>query len=130
METFVMDKGGGNLVGPGLVTAVGVIASVPSAFSHLHIPSSPLPQPVHASSHTVSLGLARFTARIRVYPCSGIPSSRTMTIEAAGLLVVADLSAEDLMGTASYFDILILAPGMHQQQSIDAGENADNRCDD
>ncbi len=43
-----------------------------------------------------------------------------MTIEAAGLLVVADLSAEDLMGTASYFDILILAPGMHQQQSIDA----------
>ncbi len=52
-----------------------------------------------------------------------------MTIEAAGLLVVADLSTEDLMGTASYFDILILAPGMHQQQSIDAVKR-DNRCDD
>ncbi len=72
-------KGGGNLVGPGLATAVGVIASVTSAFSHLHIPRSPLPQPVHASSHTVSLGLAPscFTARIRFHLCSGIPSSRT-----------------------------------------------------
>ncbi|KAK0471144.1 hypothetical protein IW261DRAFT_908269 [Armillaria novae-zelandiae] len=46
-----------------------------------------------------------------------------VTLDAAGLVALADLSAvalrTALMGTASYLDILILAPGMHTQQSAD-----------
>ncbi|KAK0443379.1 uncharacterized protein EV420DRAFT_1236671, partial [Desarmillaria tabescens] len=45
------------------------------------------------------------------------------TLDAAGLVALADLSAvalrTALMGTASYLDILVLAPGMHTQQSAD-----------
>ncbi|KAK0224912.1 hypothetical protein EDD85DRAFT_230434 [Armillaria nabsnona] len=46
-----------------------------------------------------------------------------VTLDAAGLVALADLSAvalrTALMGTASYLDILVLAPGMHTQQSAD-----------
>ncbi|KAK0201284.1 hypothetical protein DFS33DRAFT_1375876 [Desarmillaria ectypa] len=49
--------------------------------------------------------------------------SGSLTLQAAGLVALADLSAVSLrtalMGTASYLDILVLAPGMHQQQSAD-----------
>ncbi|KAK0463197.1 uncharacterized protein EV420DRAFT_1160348 [Desarmillaria tabescens] len=44
-----------------------------------------------------------------------------ITLESAGLIALADLSTvavrTALTGTASYLDILVLAPGMHQQQS-------------
>ncbi len=47
----------------------------------------------------------------------------SVTLDAAGLVALADLSAvalrTALMGTASYLDILVLAPGMHTQQSAD-----------
>ncbi len=46
-----------------------------------------------------------------------------ITLESAGLVALADLSTvavrTALMGTASWLDILVLAPGMHQQQSAD-----------
>ncbi len=49
--------------------------------------------------------------------------SNRVTLEAAGLVALADLSTvatrTALMGTASYLDALVLAPGMHQQQSAD-----------
>ncbi|KAK0458234.1 uncharacterized protein EV420DRAFT_385963 [Desarmillaria tabescens] len=49
--------------------------------------------------------------------------SGSLTLQAAGLVALADLSVvaqrTALMGTASYLDILVLAPGMHQQQSAD-----------
>ncbi|SJL08143.1 uncharacterized protein ARMOST_11506 [Armillaria ostoyae] len=49
--------------------------------------------------------------------------SGPVTLDAAGLVALADLSAvalrTALMGTASYLDILVLAPGMHTQQSAD-----------
>ncbi|KAK0492862.1 hypothetical protein EDD18DRAFT_1357238 [Armillaria luteobubalina] len=44
-----------------------------------------------------------------------------ITLESAGLVALADLPTvamrTALMGTASWIDILVLAPGMHQQQS-------------
>ncbi len=44
-----------------------------------------------------------------------------ITLESAGLIALADLSTvavrTALTGTASYLDVLVLAPGMHQQQS-------------
>ncbi|KAK0219178.1 hypothetical protein IW262DRAFT_1448973 [Armillaria fumosa] len=44
-----------------------------------------------------------------------------ITLESAGLVALADLSTvavrTALMGTASYLDVFVLAPGMHQQQS-------------
>ncbi|KAG7441904.1 uncharacterized protein BT62DRAFT_936536 [Guyanagaster necrorhizus] len=44
-----------------------------------------------------------------------------ITLQSAGLIALADLSTVALRmaltGTASYLDILVLAPGMHQQQS-------------
>ncbi len=44
-----------------------------------------------------------------------------ITLESAGLIALADLSTvavrAALTGTASYLDVLVLAPGMHQQQS-------------
>ncbi len=44
-----------------------------------------------------------------------------ITLESAGLVALADLSTvavrTALTGTASYLDVLVLAPGMHQQQS-------------
>ncbi|KAK0184782.1 hypothetical protein F5146DRAFT_221334 [Armillaria mellea] len=46
-----------------------------------------------------------------------------ITLESAGLVALADLSTvavrTALTGTASWIDILVLAPGMHQQQSAD-----------
>ncbi|KAK0184780.1 hypothetical protein F5146DRAFT_1168801 [Armillaria mellea] len=46
-----------------------------------------------------------------------------ITLESAGLVALADLPTvavrTALMGTASWLDILVLAPGMHQQQSAD-----------
>ncbi|SJL14843.1 uncharacterized protein ARMOST_18315 [Armillaria ostoyae] len=46
-----------------------------------------------------------------------------ITLQSAGLVALADLSTvavrTALMGTASWLDILVLAPGMHQQQSAD-----------
>ncbi|KAK0492839.1 hypothetical protein EDD18DRAFT_440229 [Armillaria luteobubalina] len=46
-----------------------------------------------------------------------------ITLESAGLVALADLSTvavrTALTGTASWLDILVLAPGMHQQQSAD-----------
>ncbi|KAG7443745.1 uncharacterized protein BT62DRAFT_981914 [Guyanagaster necrorhizus] len=49
--------------------------------------------------------------------------SGRVTLEAAGLVALADLSTvamrTALTGTASYIDALVLAPGMHQQQSAD-----------
>ncbi|KAK0201281.1 hypothetical protein DFS33DRAFT_1358673 [Desarmillaria ectypa] len=49
--------------------------------------------------------------------------SGPVTLDAAGLVALADLSAvalrTALIGTASYLDVLVLAPGMHQQQSAD-----------
>ncbi|KAK0219185.1 hypothetical protein IW262DRAFT_1084298 [Armillaria fumosa] len=46
-----------------------------------------------------------------------------ITLESAGLVALADLPTvavrTALMGTASWIDILVLAPGMHQQQSAD-----------
>ncbi|SJL14847.1 uncharacterized protein ARMOST_18319 [Armillaria ostoyae] len=46
-----------------------------------------------------------------------------ITLESAGLVALADLSTvavrTALMGTASWLDVLVLAPGMHQQQSAD-----------
>ncbi len=49
--------------------------------------------------------------------------SNHVTFEAAGLVALADLSTvamrTALTGTASYLDTLVLAPGMHQQQSAD-----------
>ncbi|KAK0219458.1 hypothetical protein EDD85DRAFT_348060 [Armillaria nabsnona] len=46
-----------------------------------------------------------------------------ITLEFAGLVALADLPTvavrTALMGTASWLDILVLAPGMHQQQSAD-----------
>ncbi|KAK0451155.1 uncharacterized protein EV420DRAFT_1482565 [Desarmillaria tabescens] len=49
--------------------------------------------------------------------------STRVTLEAAGLVALADLSTVAmrtvLTGTASYLDALVLAPGMHQQQSAD-----------
>ncbi|KAK0451156.1 uncharacterized protein EV420DRAFT_724524 [Desarmillaria tabescens] len=47
--------------------------------------------------------------------------SGRITLESAGLIALADLSTvavrTALTGTASYLDVLVLAPGMHQQQS-------------
>ncbi|KAK0492835.1 hypothetical protein EDD18DRAFT_1310741 [Armillaria luteobubalina] len=44
-----------------------------------------------------------------------------ITLESAGLVALADLSTvavrTALTGTASYLDVFVLAPGMHQQQS-------------
>ncbi|KAK0200599.1 hypothetical protein DFS33DRAFT_1376101 [Desarmillaria ectypa] len=44
-----------------------------------------------------------------------------ITLESAGLIALADLSTvavrTALTGTASYLDVLVLTPGMHQQQS-------------
>ncbi|KAG7443752.1 uncharacterized protein BT62DRAFT_313085 [Guyanagaster necrorhizus] len=44
-----------------------------------------------------------------------------ITLESAGLIALADLSdvalRTALTGTASYLDVLVLAPGIHQQQS-------------
>ncbi|KAK0430034.1 hypothetical protein EV421DRAFT_1913490 [Armillaria borealis] len=62
-----------------------------------------------------------------------LPSSRSVmfnkssisgiTLEPAGLVALADLPTvavrTALMGTASWLDILVLAPGMHQQQFAD-----------
>ncbi|PBK68180.1 hypothetical protein ARMSODRAFT_1040429 [Armillaria solidipes] len=49
--------------------------------------------------------------------------SNRVTLEAAGLVALADLSTvamrTALTGTASYLDALVLAPGLHQQQSAD-----------
>ncbi|KAK0472533.1 hypothetical protein IW261DRAFT_1611603 [Armillaria novae-zelandiae] len=49
--------------------------------------------------------------------------SNHITLEAAGLVALADLSTvamrTALTGTASYLDALVLAPGLHQQQSAD-----------
>ncbi len=49
--------------------------------------------------------------------------SNRVAFEAAGLVALADLSTvamrTALTGTASYFDTLVLAPGLHQQQSAD-----------
>ncbi|PBK68167.1 hypothetical protein ARMSODRAFT_1004889 [Armillaria solidipes] len=46
-----------------------------------------------------------------------------LALEAAGLVALADLSTVSvrtaLIGTASWLDILVLAPGIHQQQSAD-----------
>ncbi|PBK87628.1 hypothetical protein ARMGADRAFT_448015 [Armillaria gallica] len=46
-----------------------------------------------------------------------------ITLESAGLVALADLSTvavrTALTGTASWIDVLVLAPGMHQQQSAD-----------
>lgn len=46
-----------------------------------------------------------------------------ITLESAGLVALADLSTvavrTALTGTASWLDVLVLAPGMHQQQSAD-----------
>ncbi|KAK0472537.1 hypothetical protein IW261DRAFT_1424356 [Armillaria novae-zelandiae] len=46
-----------------------------------------------------------------------------LTLESAGLVALADLPTVTvrtaLMGTAPWLDILVLAPGMHQQQSAD-----------
>ncbi|KAK0184784.1 hypothetical protein F5146DRAFT_1144911 [Armillaria mellea] len=46
-----------------------------------------------------------------------------ITLESAGLVALADLSTvavrTALIGTASWLDILVLSPGMHQQQSAD-----------
>ncbi|PBK68172.1 hypothetical protein ARMSODRAFT_976034 [Armillaria solidipes] len=46
-----------------------------------------------------------------------------ITLQSAGLVALADLSTvavrTALTGTASWLDILVLAPGMHQQQSAD-----------
>ncbi|KAK0200601.1 hypothetical protein DFS33DRAFT_1490957 [Desarmillaria ectypa] len=46
-----------------------------------------------------------------------------ISLESAGLVALADLSTvavrTALTGTASWIDILVLAPGMHQQQSAD-----------
>ncbi|KAK0472534.1 hypothetical protein IW261DRAFT_810826 [Armillaria novae-zelandiae] len=51
---------------------------------------------------------------------SSIPG---ITLESAGLVALADLSTvavrTALTGTASWLDVLVLAPGMHQQQSAD-----------
>ncbi|PBK87616.1 hypothetical protein ARMGADRAFT_971601 [Armillaria gallica] len=53
---------------------------------------------------------------------SSIPGD--VTLQASGLIALADLSAVTvrtaLIGSGSYFDVLVIAPGMHQQQS--AGE--------
>ncbi|PBK68182.1 hypothetical protein ARMSODRAFT_976041 [Armillaria solidipes] len=55
-----------------------------------------------------------------------------ITLESAGLVALADLSTvavrTALTGTASYLDVLVLVPGMHQQQSavkINDGELPD-----
>ncbi|KAK0430939.1 hypothetical protein EV421DRAFT_2024806 [Armillaria borealis] len=55
-----------------------------------------------------------------------------ITLESAGLIALADLSTvavrTALTGTASYLDVLVLVPGMHQQQSavkINDGELPD-----
>ncbi|KAK0492864.1 hypothetical protein EDD18DRAFT_1310745 [Armillaria luteobubalina] len=46
-----------------------------------------------------------------------------ITLESAGLVALADLPTvavrTALMGTAPWLDVLVLAPGMHQQQSAD-----------
>ncbi|SJL14835.1 uncharacterized protein ARMOST_18306 [Armillaria ostoyae] len=50
--------------------------------------------------------------------------SGNVTLQASGFIALADISAVTvrtaLVGSASYFDVLVIAPGMHQQQS--AGE--------
>ncbi|KAK0472536.1 hypothetical protein IW261DRAFT_1570893 [Armillaria novae-zelandiae] len=50
-------------------------------------------------------------------------SRHHITLEAAGLVALADLSIvavrTALTGSASPFDVLVLAPGMHQQQSAE-----------
>ncbi|KAK0430032.1 hypothetical protein EV421DRAFT_354417 [Armillaria borealis] len=50
-------------------------------------------------------------------------STSGITLESAGLVALADLPTvavrTALMGTASWLDILVLAPGMHQRQSAD-----------
>ncbi|KAK0451154.1 uncharacterized protein EV420DRAFT_724515 [Desarmillaria tabescens] len=52
-----------------------------------------------------------------------------ITLESAGLVALADLSIvavrTALTGTASWIDILVLAPGMHQQQSADEVNRAE-----
>ncbi|KAK0451151.1 uncharacterized protein EV420DRAFT_1482560 [Desarmillaria tabescens] len=52
-----------------------------------------------------------------------------ITLESAGLIALADLSTvavrTALTGTASWIDILVLAPGMHQQQSADEVNRAE-----
>ncbi|PBK82449.1 hypothetical protein ARMGADRAFT_1019628 [Armillaria gallica] len=54
-----------------------------------------------------------------MFSTSSIPG--LITFESAGLIALADLSTvavrTALTGTSSYLDILVLAPGMHQQQS-------------
>ncbi|KAK0493565.1 hypothetical protein EDD18DRAFT_405396 [Armillaria luteobubalina] len=71
---------------------------------HLRLPSSPQRPRTLAMFNTSSL-------------------RGPVTLDAAGLVALADLSAvalrTALMGTASYLDILVLAPGMHTQQSAD-----------
>ncbi|KAK0200604.1 hypothetical protein DFS33DRAFT_1362909 [Desarmillaria ectypa] len=51
------------------------------------------------------------------------PTSGKVTLQAAGLIALADVSAASvrtaLVGSASIFDTLVIVPGMHQQQSAD-----------
>ncbi|KAK0197671.1 hypothetical protein F5146DRAFT_1130535 [Armillaria mellea] len=49
-------------------------------------------------------------------------SDSNITLQAAGLIALADVPSVTvrtaLSGTASYSDALVLAPGMHQQQTV------------